>query len=269
MPTDIAPALLERIKADFERRVAENSTIKAVANRIRDGTSTLADAHKYAERLGEILSDALIANLTEDALPDGRLYWNIADRTIRPMLENNHALTNATAAEIQAVVDKAANVGLSAIQAKLPEDRIKGLIEKAVEAKTFEDMIEWLGEPVVNCSASFFDDFVQTNARARNRAGMAVTIERRLGSSELRSIRRGKTSVKYQVPCQWCQSMSGEFPYNNLPDDIFRRHEFCRCVVTYKNGKKRQDVWGKKEWWAEDPADLKARKTYGIELKRR
>lgn len=271
MAADVAPALLEQIKADFERRVGENSTVNAVSNRIRDGTATLVDAHKYAERLGEILSDVLLANLTEDTLPDGRLYWNIADRTLRPMLENNFALTNAAAVEIQTIIDRAAGLGLSSIAPELPAGRIKGLLDKVTEAETFEEMTSWLGEPVVNCSTSFFDDFVRENAKARSLAGMDVTIERKLGAAERRSVRRGKSFVQYRVPCKWCQSMAGTFSllYDDIPEDIYRRHEYCRCVVTFRSGTYRQDVWSKKEWWKEDKATMDARKTYGAELKRR
>lgn len=270
MAADIAPALQERIRIDFEGRVSASSTVKAVGNRIRDGTATLVDAHKYAERLGEILSDVLLAHLIEDALPDGRLYWNIADRTIRPMLENNFALANATAVEIQALIDRAAGLGLSSVSSELPTGRIKGLVDKATEAETFEEMTHWLGEPVVNCSESFFDDFVIANASARYRAGMSVTIERQLGSSEARSIRRGKTAVRYHIPCEWCQRLAGTYDYGSLSpgDDVYRRHEACRCVVTYKSGRYRQDVWSRKAWQA-DTGTLTARKTYGIELQRR
>lgn len=36
--------------------------------------------------------------------------------------------------------------------------------------------------------------------------------------------------------------------YESAPDDIFRRHDNCDCVVTYECGRMRQDVWSKKSW---------------------
>ena len=40
---------------------------------------------------------------------------------------------------------------------------------------------------------------------------------------------------------------------DNKPDDIYRRHDNCDCTVTFENGRKRQDVWSKREWEAPEP----------------
>jgi len=44
--------------------------------------------------------------------------------------------------------------------------------------------------------------------------------------------------------------MAGRFEYGEEPDDIYRRHDNCDCTVTFENGRKRQDVWSKREWEA-------------------
>lgn len=38
----------------------------------------------------------------------------------------------------------------------------------------------------------------------------------------------------------------------NVPEDIYRRHDNCTCTVTYYNGKERQNIWTKKSWQATD-----------------
>ena len=74
---DIAPELLERIRADF----------LALLGDAQQEADTYTAAAAYAELVGSALADAFRRNLTADILPDGRLYWNIADRVVRPLLE--------------------------------------------------------------------------------------------------------------------------------------------------------------------------------------
>ena len=41
---------------------------------------------------------------------------------------------------------------------------------------------------------------------------------------------------KKLVDCQWCKSLSGTFDYQAVRasgSDVYKRHESCRCVVTY------------------------------------
>lgn len=253
MAADIVPALLADIKADFERRVDGDDLLKRIAARVRNGTASLEDAHDYAVRLGEALSESLVANLTEGALPDGKLYWNIADRTIRPMLENSYDLTNQTAAEILRIIDEAENIGLSPVRSELPTERIHGLMDKAVGAGDFNAMQAWLMEPIINCTEAFFDDFVQANADARHRAGMSPKIVRTATGG----------------CCAWCAKLAGSYEYGSevrSGDDVFRRHERCRCVVTFKNGKERQNVWSK-ELWTDDGETLERRRAFNRDIK--
>ena len=47
--------------------------------------------------------------------------------------------------------------------------------------------------------------------------------------------------------------MAGRYEYGSEPKNVYRRHDNCGCMVTYENGRKRQNVWSKKTW--EVPAD--------------
>ena len=79
---DIAPALLGRIRADF-LRLLRNAAPSA---------ATYPAALDYADLVGGALAEAFRLHLSADTLPDGRMYWNIADRVLRPLLEEDHAL---------------------------------------------------------------------------------------------------------------------------------------------------------------------------------
>ena len=90
MATDVVPVLSERIQTSFQSEVMKDRRIAQITKRIRDGTATMTDGHDYAERLGEHLSRALTSNLTAETLPDGKLYYNIAKRTVTPALQTNY-----------------------------------------------------------------------------------------------------------------------------------------------------------------------------------
>ena len=230
--TDIVPELSERVSTTFQSLMAKDTQVKAISHRIRDGTATLVDAHKYAERTGVNLSRAFKQHVTEDALPDGNMYYNIASRLTKPALRNNYELVNATAAEIQQVVDEATGIGMGVVAAEFPEARIDGLIDKMVEAEDAPSALAWLSEPIINVSESFADDYMKANARARYKAGLAVAIVRTTDSGA----------------CKWCRALAGIWEYGEEPKDVYRRHEYCRCAVTYQDGRYSQNVWNKKQW---------------------
>lgn len=243
MALDVVPALNESIDASFKANCMSDRQLAKITARVRDGTATLVDGHDYAERLGVNLSKAFKSNMTAETLPNGTLYYNIATRTVTPALQQNYELVNDLTSDIQKTIDEASGIGLNSIRADFPDERIKGLIDKmTAEGITLEDALKWLEEPIINNSEAFFDDYVKENAKFRNDVGLKATLTR-------------KTAWGC---CEWCAALSGTYDYNNAPADIYRRHEFCRCVVTYKSGKQKQDVWSKRTWQTSQE-DLSAR----------
>ena len=148
--SDVVPALNEEITLKFQRNMMRDRRAARVAERIQNGTAVLADGHEYAQTLGECLANALQTTLTEENLPDGTMYYNIANRTVKPALMVNYDLVNENAAEIQKVVDK--GIGLNAVKAAFPEERINGLIDKIVDVG-----LVYITEPIVNNTEAFFD----------------------------------------------------------------------------------------------------------------
>ena len=245
MAADIVPALNAKIEASFDGYVMRDRQLSQISNRIRDGTASLKDAHAYAERLGEDLSRALVNTLTPEALPNETLYYNIAQRTIIPGLQNNYNLVNDAAEIIQKGLDAKNKIGLGVVRAEFPLERINGLIDKITQDTVPVDMvIRWLQEPIINNSEAFADDFVRSNASFRSKAGLKATI----------------TRIADPKCCDWCAALEGTYEYGKQPDDIYRRHEFCRCVVTYQSEKTSQNVWSKREWQTSEQ-ELERRKS--------
>ena len=231
MAKDVVPDLMKSIEKAFQIHTENDRTLSRVSKRIRDGTATQEDGHEYAVRIGKDSSRALRDVLTAENLPDGKLYYNIATRTVIPTLENNQTLINKAASEIQKSQDKKKKLTLNAVRPKFPVDRINGLIDKMTEDDIeLEEALVWLGEPIINNSEAFFDDFIRENAEFRSKAGLKTTI----------------TRVAEANCCAWCAALEGSWEYGSEPSEVYARHEFCRCSVTYRSEKTSQNVWTKK-----------------------
>ncbi len=233
MATDVVPELLSEIETAFKSRNMTDRTLARVSAKIRDGTATQVDGHTYAERLGKNASKALQEVLTAENLPDGKLYYNIATRTVVPTLENNQALINEAASEIQKSIDVKNKIHLNSVKPVFPVERINGLIDKmTAEDIDLEQALVWIKEPIVNNSEAFFDDFIRENAKFRADAGLKTTI----------------TRIAESKCCEWCANLAGTYEYGKAPDEIYARHEFCRCSVTVQYKKTSENVWTKRQW---------------------
>lgn len=234
---DIAPQLLKEIEDVFQSKVKNNKFISFFLKRMQNGQANVYDVNGFASNLGNILGETFVEVLNQDMLPDGKLYWNIAERTMIPMIEQNYELINEAGAGVQKIEDMKKGIGLKTIKAPKPTERIKGLIDNVtVDGLPFEEVQRRMKEPVVNISESFYDDFVKENARFRYKAGLQTQIIRVL---------------KGKKPCKWCKSLAGVYDYSQVSDtgnDVFRRHENCHCQVVYVNHKHKykQDVHTKK-----------------------
>lgn len=233
---DIAPDLLKKILELFAEKTERDPTIAEILEHIDAGTATAEDVQRFAIALGGHESDALLDVLTPDVLPDGKMYYNIAERTVRPTIEQSHELFSEAAAQIQKQLNENAGIGLRAVTPKLDEDRVRGIIDKISDAPLFEDVRWVLNEPIRVLVQSFADEFVKANAEFQADTGLSPTITRTVAGG----------------CCQWCRALAGKYTYqNDVPDDVYRRHAYCRCLVTYDPGdgsKRVQNVHSKK--WA-------------------
>ena len=256
MAVDIVPELIDDIRREFEKGLLRDPRFRVIARKIENGTATLADIHGQSVALGELLSDALRQFMRVDMMPDGKIYWNIANRVIKPFLTRNYNLVNSTAEQIQEIVNAAENISIAAVHADFPEERANGLLN--LIANDPDNPFKWLGEPIVNITESFSDDYMKANADFRYKAGLEEKIVRSVEHSAVRTS-KGR---KYDIPCDWCSSLAGAYAYPNTPKEIFQRHEFYRCSVVFESAKKRQNVWSKKIW-QESAETLTARRETG------
>lgn len=239
MANDIAPELFNKISAEFERLYSGNAKIKTLLAKINAGTATYAEAEEYAELVGKICSASMLRYLGDDVLPDSRLYYNIAERTVRPMLEQSRDMAEEIAMSVQESLNRDAGLQLKAVEPNIDPGRIQGIINKVSDAEKFSEASWVLDDPVVNMVMNVVDETVKANAEFHSKSGMKAKIVRRQTAK----------------CCDWCANLAGKYDYPDVPKDVYRRHENCRCIVTYVPEKgKAQDVWSKKEYTSEREA---------------
>lgn len=243
MPVDIGQELYEQIKAELDKLTAADGFIKAVAGRISAGTATMEDVSLYAQQLGVRLRQVLGDKIRADVLPNGQMYYNIAEKILGPILHDNYDLVNQTAADVQRILDKRNNINIKPQKAAFPDDRVQAICNAAKDQEAAR-AAEIMGRASDTVSRSFADDYMEENAKFRSKAGFQTYIVRATD---------GKC-------CDWCSRQAGKYSYPDAtPHEVFQRHDNCGCTVTYENGGMRQDVWSKRSWEA-TPEELAKRK---------
>lgn len=246
---DIVPELLATIEQQFTEKMLKSKKLAQSLKRMNDGKATYLDANDYAVEIGEILSDVFKNTINSDVLPDGKMYYNIADRLLNKTLKQNYDLIANYSEQIQTLLNQQANIGLKVQVPSINQDRIDGLINRVSSQDQYNDIKWMLDEPVVNFSQSIVDDSIKANADFHAKAGLMPKLIRRA---------EGKA-------CKWCRSLAGSYDYYNAPDDIYRRHQRCRCTVDYVPGDgRKQDVWSKK--WSNPISSeiIEKRKSIGL-----
>lgn len=128
---DIVPKLQKSVLSDFYSMVEEDNKMQAIITG-KDKRATLTQVSKHAERLGEYAVRSLEKNLTDETLPDGTLYWNIAKGVIPPLMREVQNLAIDMAVTIQKREDEKTGIGLKPVRPPFNQERIEAVMNKVV-----------------------------------------------------------------------------------------------------------------------------------------
>ena len=246
---DVLPKLLEEVKNEFELAYGESEIIRNAFAKLKAKKATYRTANEFAIEIGEILSKALGASLSADKLPDGKMYYNIAQRLLTDVLGRNYELVSGYASDVQKNLNSEAKIGLTTQVPELNQDKIDGLVHRLASEESFDDVKWLLDDPIVNFSQSIVDDSIRKNVEFHHKVGLSPKIVRRVVGH----------------PCKWCKSLEGSYNYPEVPKNIYRRHGNCQCIVDYHPGNgKKQNVHTKS--WAESQKSAKIEVLKGVGL---
>lgn len=130
MAADIVPELYKKIYADFERKIDNSRIIKTFRGKLEKKTADAKGVSFYAAEVGRCAADALSRHLTEENLPEGKLHWNILERTVVPLLREANELIMEAAKAQQILEDEKTGINLKPVEPEFPEDRIRDFMNK-------------------------------------------------------------------------------------------------------------------------------------------
>lgn len=223
MSVDIVPDLLDRIMVDFDSGIGSSSIIKEVTDLIASGNADYRTATKYATEIGRILSGVLQKHVTSATMPDGHMYYNIAQRVMESTLVKDQQMVADVASQVQAILNRNAKIGIKAIKPPVNQSRIGGFVERLANEPLVDDVAWILDEPIVNYSQSVVNEVMEANANFHMESGLEPTIERRIVSDT----------------CDWCKNLAGTYKYADVKrtgHPVFQRHLKCDCDVVYNPG---------------------------------
>ena len=215
MTDDVLPELLKLVCDEFEKSYAANGIVKQVQKKLEDKSATYADAYEYAYEVGCMLSDALTKHVTNELLPNGTMYYNIAQRLLQKTLGTNYKLVSELAAGVQKVLNRKAGLTLAALKPDIDQNKVDGLIERLSKGD-FENDKFVMGSPIANFTQSVVDDTIAKNVEFHAISGLHPKIVRRYAGNG----------------CKWCANLAGTYDYP-VKQEIYRRHDNCRCIVEY------------------------------------
>jgi hypothetical protein len=229
MGTEISGTILGNIRDEFNKGVEADKFLASITKKVNAGQAvTFTEAHNYSVKAGRLLGQAMKKYLSAEVLADGKIPEIMAEAIFPTALAEGHTLVSAVASAAATSTNQAAGIGLKAITPAVNKKRVGGFVNTFAKTE-FEKAAWMLDEPVVNFCNNVVDETVKLNAQFQQKSGLSPYIVRTaVGSC-----------------CEWCEALAGKYDVDDAPDDIYRRHERCRCTVVYKYDGKAQNVHSK------------------------
>ena len=219
----------DELRALLTLKISNDKRIAALLKKIAAGKGSFGDTMNYALISGELTGEQLaevVLELTEDR-----------EELVRLLVHDRWEDINEQCAAVQTVLDESNALHLAPQKAPFPTERVMQIAHSLSDPTVSDDTIRRRARSVSNVVVSMHDDFIEANAKFRSGAGLQCFVTRETDGS----------------CCPWCTRLAGRYKYpEDIPDEIFQRHDNCGCTVTYENGRKRQDVWSKRTWEAPD-----------------
>lgn len=219
----------DELRALLTLKISNDKRIAALLKKIAAGKGSFGDTMNYALISGELTGEQLaevVLELTEDR-----------EELVRLLVHDRWEDINEQCAAVQTALDERNALHLAPQKASFPTERVMQIAHSLSDPTVSDDTIRRRARSVSNVVVSMHDDFIEANAKFRSGAGLQCFVTRKTDGS----------------CCPWCTRLAGRYRYpEDIPDEIFQRHDNCGCTVTYENGRKRQDVWSKRTWEAPD-----------------
>lgn len=129
---DVSPGLLEELNNIFSQQVAKSSTIKAYKTKLDNDKLSAQDCARYVHEMVNLAVASVTNTLKQSNLPEGKLYWNIAEAVLVPFLEDVIDQMNDIVTESMKASDKKQNINIKIQGIQYPEGQIQSYLNMIV-----------------------------------------------------------------------------------------------------------------------------------------
>ncbi len=229
---------VQAILNELNRKAALDPQLRQIMKKIGKGKATLADTAALSDRASDLLGEvfgAAVLDIPED----------VREAVCEGLLRERYDSMNETLAAVQTALDEAQGIHLTPQKAPFPTERVQQIAHSLLDPNAKPETIRRrANKPVATVAKSFHDDYIKTNAKLRNDLGLKPVIQR------------------YGTDCcPWCSAVAGKYRFGEQPEDIFRRHDNCDCVIIYDTQVLRgqeTDSGRSKTWEEVDPKEVAA-----------
>jgi len=220
IPSDLEQTVRKRFAELFEK----DKTIETIYRNIRQGRATYKDASLFSKEIGTILAN-VFKTIDLSTVDVNDLAYNIVGNALSLNIE----LSNLVCESVQSTLNESAGIGLNPVAPEQNNGKIKGIQNIVANAEDKHAIAIALNEPVITNVMQNVDEWVRTNAEFQAEAGLRPIIVRTWSGSY------PSHDTKHT---DWCEELAGTYEYGKEPEDVYKRHEGCRCTVEYFPNKK-------------------------------
>ena len=224
--------------------IRQNDEYWKLVKELDAGYGDYGQAKEIAEIIGDSVADVLINGGTYTA------------EDIDGLARQAYIMTTMVTTKAQNNLNAAAKVGLKPQTAAYPTSAVTAAIAKIMDAQDVEKVVR---DVIPTMVIQIVDYTVQKNARFQYEAGLQPVIVREWSGSYPSHDTRHT---------DWCRDLAGTYEYGDEPQNVYVRHEGCRCTVKYypsRGAKGRLTALAKgevdvyAELWNTDPLTLDKR----------
>lgn len=219
------------VREEVRERIRRDALLAKLRKKIDSGKATYADTAAYSIRSGKLLGEIFSRRLPEIPLEE-------REPLCVDLLHDQYIDINVAVDTVQRFRDEAQGFHLAPQHAPFDSKRGHQIGSSLRDLSKPVEVLQRRAKAATETTVkSMHDDRMKSEAKFRHNAGLDCRI----------------TRVAVNGCCPWCSDVAGRYRYGEEPDDIYKRHDNCDCTVTFENGRKRQDVWSKREWEAPEP----------------